>query len=331
MNHLDKLRITTKAKKAGIIFNETYKGFVEDDGMKLAAALSYYTIFSLPPLLIIIISLSGFFYGAEAVRGELFGQINGLVGNSAAIQIQEIIKNVKLSHSSTFATTIGVIVLLIGASGVFVEIQDSINFIWGLKAKPKRGLIKFIKNRLMSFSMIGSVGFLLLVGLIINSLMDLLNTRLSAYFPKDSVYLFYIFNLLVVFGIITLLFTVIFKTLPDGRLALRDCLIGASFTTLLFMLGKFAIGAYLGRSAIGSWYGAAGSVILILVWVYYSAIILYFGAEFTKVFAETHGEKIIPNEYAVQILKHKIEINEIRMVEPLNDDSPNTTSLTRQK
>jgi len=331
MNHLDKLRITTKAKKAGIIFNETYKGFVEDDGMKLAAALSYYTIFSLPPLLIIIISLSGFFYGAEAVRGELFGQINGLVGNSAAIQIQEIIKNVKLSHSSTFATTIGVIVLLIGASGVFVEIQDSINFIWGLKAKPKRGLIKFIKNRLMSFSMIGSVGFLLLVGLIINSLMDLLNTRLSAYFPKDSVYLFYIFNLLVVFGIITLLFTVIFKTLPDGRLALRDCLIGASFTTLLFMLGKFAIGAYLGRSAIGSWYGAAGSVILILVWVYYSAIILYFGAEFTKVFAETHGEKIIPNEYAVQILKHKIEINEIRMVEPLNDDSPNTTSLTMQK
>ncbi|MFA5971345.1 MAG: YihY/virulence factor BrkB family protein [Lentimicrobiaceae bacterium] len=314
MKHLDKLRIIVKIKKAGMLLKDTYNGFLEDDGMKLAASLSYYTIFSLPPLLIIIISLSGFFYGAEAVRGELFGQINGLVGNAAALQIQEIIKNVKLSHSSTFATTFGVIILLIGASGVFVEIQDSINFIWGLKAKPKRGLVKFIKNRLMSFSMIGSVGFLLLVGLIINSLMDLLNTRLAVYFPKDTVYLFYAFNLLVVFGIITVLFTVIFKTLPDGQLALRDCLIGASFTTVLFMIGKFAIGAYLGRSAIGSWYGAAGSVILILVWVYYSAIILYFGAEFTRAFAENHGGKIIPNGYAVKIIKHKIEIDELKIV-----------------
>jgi len=314
MKHLYKLRIIVKIKKAGMLLKETYNGFIEDDGMKLAASLSYYTIFSLPPLLIIIISLSGFFFGAEAVRGELFGQINRLVGNAAALQIQEIIKNVKLSHSSTFATIFGVIILLIGASGVFVEIQDSINFIWGLKAKPKRGLIKFILNRLMSFSMIGSVGFLLLVGLIINSLMDVLNTRLAAYFPEDIVYLFYAFNLLLVFAIITVLFTVIFKTLPDGKLALRDCFIGASFTTFLFMIGKFAIGAYLGRSAIGSWYGAAGSVILILVWVYYSAIILFFGAEFTKVYAETHGSKIIPNGYAVQIIKHKIEVDELKMV-----------------
>lgn len=314
MSNISKLRIRVKVKRIANLLKETYNGFIEDDGMKLAASLSYYTIFSLPPLLIIIISLSGFFFGSEAVRGELFGQINGLVGNSAAIQIQEIIKNVKLSHSSAFATTFGVIILLIGASGVFVEIQDSINFIWGLKAKPKRGLVKFFKNRLMSFSMIGSVGFLLMVGLIINSLMDLLNTRLAAYFPVDAVYLFYAFNLLVVFGIITLLFTIIFKTLPDGRLALRDCLIGASFTTVLFMIGKFAIGAYLGRSAIGSWYGAAGSVILILVWVYYSAIILYFGAEFTRAFAEKHGKKIIPNDYAVKIIKHKIEIDELKMV-----------------
>jgi len=314
MNNIFKSKIIDKVKKILNLLKESYKGFNDDECPKLAASLSYYTIFSLPPLLIIIISLSGFFFGADAVRGELFGQINGLVGNSAAIQIQEIIKNVKLLHSSAFATTFGIIILLVGASGVFVEIQDSINFIWGLKAKPKRGLIKFIKNRLMSFSMIGSVGFLLLVGLIINSVMDLLNTRLSVYFPADIVYLFYALNLFVVFVIITLLFTVIFKTLPDGKLALRDCLIGASFTTFLFMLGKFGIGAYLGQSAIGSWYGAAGSVILILVWVYYSAIILYFGAEFTKVFAETHGKKIIPNGYAVQIIKHNIEIEGIRLV-----------------
>jgi membrane protein len=313
MKFPDLLILKIRAKKIGYLLKDTFNEFVSDDGMKLSAALSYYTIFALPPLLIIIINLSGFFFGAEAVKGELFGQINGLVGNSAAMQIQEIIKNVKLSHTSVFATTFSLIILLIGASGVFVEIQDSINFIWGLKAKPKRGLIKFIKNRLMSFSMIGSVGFLMLVGLIINSVMDVFYNRLDEFFPKDSVYLVYVINLLVVFGIITLLFTMIFKTLPDGKVALKDCLIGAAFTALLFMIGKFAIGAYLGKSAIASWYGAAGSVILILVWVYYSAIILYFGAEFTKMYATTHGQKIIPNEYSVQIIKPKIEIDQIKM------------------
>ena len=302
------MSIKSKANKILHLFKRTFNEFMDDNGLKLSASLSYYTVFSLPPLLMIIISLCGFFFGAEAVRGEIFGQINGLVGNDAAMQIQEAIKNVKLSKSTTFATSLSLIVLLIGASGVFAEIQDSLNFIWGIKAKPKRGFIKFIKNRIMSFSMIGSVGFLLMVGLIVNSVMDLLSERLAQRFPQDTVYLFYALNLLIVFVIITLLFTVIFKTLPDGKIVLRDCAIGASFTALLFMIGKFAIGAYLGSSAVASVYGAAGSVILILVWVYYSAIILYFGAEFTKVYALTHGQKIIPNSYSVQILKDDIEI-----------------------
>jgi membrane protein len=253
----------------------------------------------------IIISLCGFVFGKEAVNGEIFGQINEFVGNDAALQIQEMIKNVKLSNGNIFITLIGVIILLIGASGVFSEIQGSINYIWGIKAKPKRGLIKFIKNRLMSFSMIGSVGFLLLVGLIVNSLIDILSKRLAIYFPQDAIYLFYALNVLIMFSIITLLFTLIFKTLPDGKVVLRDCILGASFTAFLFMIGKFAIGAYLGRSDIASVYGAAGSIILILVWVYYSAIILYFGAEFTKVYAHTHGKKIIPNDYSIGILKIK--------------------------
>ncbi len=290
-------------QKIGFLFKETFKGFIDDNALKLSAALSYYTIFSLPPLLIIIISLSGVFFGADAVRGEIFGQINDLVGNSAALQIQETLKNVKLSNSNVFATSLGIIILIIGASGVFAEIQDSINYIWGIQAKPKRGLVKFLYNRLMSFSMIGSVGFLLLVGLIINSLMDLLNNRLAAHFPQDTIYLFYALNLLIVFIIITILFIVIFKTLPDGKINLRDCAIGASFTAFLFMIGKFAIGFYLGSYDIASIYGAAGSVILILVWVYYSAIILYFGAEFTKVYALIHGQKIIPNSYSFQIKK----------------------------
>lgn len=303
MKHIKKV-----PRKIGYLLKETFSEFISDNGMKLSASLSYYTIFALPPLIIIIISLCGFFFGADAVSGQLFWQIRGLVGNDAALQIQEAIKNVKLSGSNTFFTTLGIIILIIGASGVFTEIQDSINYIWGIRAKPKRGLIKFLKNRLMSFSMIGSVAFLLLVGLIVNSLMDILSQRLALYFPQDTIYLFYVVNILIVYFIITLLFTVIFKTLPDGKVVLRDCLIGASFTALLFMIGKFAIGFYLGRFNIGSIYGAAGSIILILVWVYYSAIILYFGAEFTKVFALTHGKKIIPNVYSVQVVKQKIEI-----------------------
>src|SRR5436190_10300362 len=299
------MQIKTAIKKTGFVLKETFNEFIDDNGMKLSAALSYYTIFSLPPLLIIIISVCGFFFGADAARGEIFWQINGLVGNQAAMQIQETIKNVQFSNSTTFVTTIGIIILFIGASGVFTEIQGSINYIWGIQAKPKRGIIKFLKNRLMSFSMIGTAGFLLLVGLIINSLMDILNNRLIAWLPALNLNFYYTINTIILFVIITVLFTMIFKTLPDGKVVLRDCIIGAAFTAVLFMLGKFAIGAYLGSSAVASVYGAAGSVILILVWVYYSAIILYFGAEFTKVYAQTHGKKIIPNKYSIRIEKLK--------------------------
>jgi membrane protein len=248
------------------------------------------------------------FFGREAVRGEIFEQINEVVGNDAALQIQDIIKNATLSRNSVFANILGILILIIGASGVFSEIQDSINYIWGIKAKPKRGFIKFLKNRLTSFSMIGSAGFLLLVSLVINSLMDILNTRLSQRFHHDYIYSFYILNIIFLFLIITLLFTFIFKSLPDGKVVFKDSVVGAGFTAFLFMIGKFIISTYLSTTSVASVYGAAGSIILILIWVYYSAIILYFGAEFTKVYAHTHGDKIVPNDYSVQIIKQKIEI-----------------------
>lgn len=284
--------------------------FSDDNAIKLSASLSYYTIFAIPPLMIIIITLCGFFFGKEAVTGQLYGQINGMVGNDAAIQIQNAIKNVELSNSNVFAAVFGGIMLLIGASGVFAEIQSSINFIWGLRAKPNKGLKKFIQNRLMSFSMIVSVGFLLLVSLLVNSVMDILSAKLRSYFPEGTVYLFYILNLLLVFSIITLLFTIIFRTLPDGKIRWKDAFIGSSFTAILFMIGKFAIGFYLGSSAVATVYGAAGSIIIILVWVYYSAIILYFGAEFTKVYAKAFGGSIRPNEYSVEIQKEIFEITD---------------------
>lgn len=298
------MQIGNAARKIGHLLKEAFRGFRNDNALKLSAALSYYTIFSLPSLLIIIISLSGIFFGADAVRGLIFGQIKGLVGNDAALQIQETIKNIGPISSNTFAAILGVILLLIGASGVFSEIQDSINYIWGIKAKPKRGLIKYTYNRLTSFSMIGSVGFLLLVGLVLNSLIQILSKPLVTIFPQDAVVLSSIFNMLIAFIIITLLFSIIFRVLPDGKVALLDCIIGASVTAFLFMIGKFAIGLYLGSHNIASVYGAAGSIILVLVWVYCSAAILYFGAEFTKVYAHTHGHDIIPNTYSIRIKKH---------------------------
>ena len=296
--------------KSWNLLKDTFLEFTDDNAIKLSAALSYYTIFALPPLLIIIITICGFFFGEEAVTGQLYGQINRMVGDDAAIQIQEAIKNVQLADSNIFVSIFGVVMLLIGASGVFAEIQSSINFIWGLKAKPDKGLKKFIQNRLMSFSMIVSVGFLMLVSLILNATLDVLNARLKLYLPESTIYLFYVINLVIVFASITLLFAIIFRTLPDGIIKWKDAFIGASSTAVLFMVGKFAIGFYLGNSTIGSVYGAAGSVIIILVWVYYSAIILYFGAEFTKVYAKSYGGAITPNAYSVKIKKEIFEEKE---------------------
>lgn len=295
------------AKKSWLLIKDTYKEFDEDNAIKLSASLAYYTIFSLPPLIIIILSICGMFFGTEAVTGQFFLQINGLVGNAAALQIQETIKNIELSNSSTAAAIVGGVTLIIGASGVFAEIQSSINFIWGLKAKPNKSIKMFIKNRLMSFSMIAAVGFLLLVSLTVNTLMDLLNGRLRLFFPDATVYLFYVFNIVILFISTTILFSIIFRTLPDGSIAWKDTLIGSAVTSVLFLIGKFGIGYYIGNSSVGTVYGAAGSVVIILVWVYYSAIILYFGAEFTKVYAWNFGNKIVPNGYAVAIKKEIFE------------------------
>jgi len=289
--------------KIGFLFKETFSEFIDDNAMKLSAALSYYTIFSLPALLIIVTSLCSLYFGSQAINGELYGQIKDLVGSGAALQIQEMVKNINLSGHTVLATIISILVLVIGASGMFAEIQDSINYFWGIKSKPKKGLIRFVVNRLMSFSMIASVGFLLLVGLIISTLMEVLNKKLLAHFPSETIYLYYSLNIVSLLILTTLLFLIVFKILPDGKISFRDCLLGAAFTAVLFMGGKFLIGAYLGSSSMTSIYGSAGSIVLILAWVYYSAIILYFGAEFTKVYSKTYGKKIIPNKYTILIAK----------------------------
>jgi membrane protein len=281
--------------------------FMENRVLKLSAALAYYTVFSLGPMMIVIIFLADIFYGREAIEGTIYAQISGLVGKDAAVQIQETIRNSALSNDSTLMAVVGIVTLIIGATSVFAEIQDSINMIWGLKAKPKKGWLKMLINRLLSFSIVVSLGFLLLVSLIINGLLEGLMGRLKEAFPDLTVVVVYIINLILTFVVITLLFGIIFKVLPDAKIKWKDVLIGSMATAGLFMIGKFAITYYIGTSNIGSIYGTAGSLVVLLLWVYYSAVILYFGAEFTKIYATQYGSRIHPNEYAVWIKQIEVE------------------------
>jgi membrane protein len=279
--------------------------FVADKGMKLSASLAYYTVFSIGPVLVIIISLAGLFYGREAAQGKIYYQINDFIGNAAALQVQEIIQNIEKSQLSASGAVVGFVVLLIGATGVFTEIQDSINYIWSIKAKPKRGIVKLFTDRLISFSLIISFGFVMLVSLIINALVDVLQEQLMLYFKAETVYIFQVVNYVILFAVIAMLFAIIFKVLPDATIRWRDAFIGAAFTAVLFLIGKFLIGFYLGHSSVGETYGAAASIILVLLWVYYTSIILFFGAEFTKVYTLNYGGGIEPNKTAVFILKRE--------------------------
>ena len=287
------------------LLKSAFLEFNRDNAIKLSASLSYYTIFSLAPLLIIIISLSGVFFGRAAVEGKVYSQLKGLIGAGASLQIEDIIRNIQQSKHTVAGAVIGFTILLIGATGVFTEIQGSINYIWSIHTKPKKGWLKLLLNRLLSFSLVVALSFVLMVSLIVNAGMDLLSDNLKLYFAHVTVYLLYVMNMTLILVIITSLFTVIFKVLPDARIRWKDALTGAFFTALLFLLGKVLIGIYLGNSKIGLTYGASASVVIILTWVYYSSIILYFGAEFTKVYALRHGGGITPGPNAVYIIKRE--------------------------
>jgi len=290
-------------KKNVSILKASFKAFNEDNALKMSASLAYYTIFSMAPLLLILISAASIFYGRDAIQNKVFEELNGFLGNDAALKIQEILQKITLNDDSTSAIIIGVVTLFIGATGVFLEIQDSINQIWRVKAKPKKGWKKLIINRFLSFSMIITLGFLLIVSLIINGIILALSAKLSQYFPEITIVLVEIINAVVTFVVIAALFGIIFKYLPDVEISWKDIRVGAIFTALLFTLGRFIIGIYIEKVAPGSAYGAAGSLIVILVWVYYTAAILYFGAEYTQVYAECYGGKIRPAPYAVHVLK----------------------------
>lgn len=283
------------------ILKAAFSGFTDDRALKLSASLAYYTIFSLAPLLLLMISLAGVFLGKEAIEGKVFTEINGMVGNDAAKQIQDMIKNLEKSGQSTVSVIIGMVTLLIGATSVFGEIQDSINIIWQVKAKPAKGWVKMIKDRVLSSSLIVTLGFLLLVSLVVNGALLAVSDRLKNFLPDITVVVFNIINAGISFIVIAVLFGVIFKVLPDVKIKWKDVRSGAIFTTVLFMVGRLVIGIYIEKSGTGSTYGAAGSLIVILLWVYYTAAILYFGAEFTRAYADFKGIKIEPAEFAVHV------------------------------
>jgi membrane protein len=295
------------AKGIWKVMKAAFSGFSDDKVTKLSGSLAYFTVFSMGPLLVLIISLCGIFLGREAAEGKIYETLVGFVGQDTASQLQEIIKNASIGDKGKMAAIIGGITLLIGATSIFAEIQDSINSIWGLKAKPKQGLLNLIKNRFLSFSVIISLGFILLVSLAISGLVEGLSDRLQAAYPDVTVVIFYIVNLVLTFLVTAFIFAVIFKVLPDADIKWRDVAIGAIVTSLLFMVGKFAIGLYVSKSEVGSTYGAAGSLVVLLVWVYYSSIILYFGAEFTKAHALEYGSAIHPNKYAVTTQQVEVE------------------------
>ena len=296
-------------KKIGKILIATFTGFANDNGLKLSASLAYYTVFSIAPLLILIMSLAGLFLGGnDEVTKTIFPHIAQIVGPTASLQIQEILKNLQLSGKSGVAVVVGIVTLLIGASSMFVEIQDSLNIIWRVKAKPKRGWVKLVTNRFLSFSLIISLGFLLLVSLIINLLILALSERLQHFLPGITLTILDVVNVAITFIVIAVLFGIMFKFLPDVIIRWKDVRSGAFFTALMFLLGKYLIGLYISHFANSSVYGAAGSIILILLWIYYTAAILYIGAEFTQVYAEAIGSRIEPAEYAVLVKQTEVEM-----------------------
>lgn len=291
-----------KIKDVPALLKESYKEWIDDEPFDLSAIVAYYSIFSLPALLIIIVTVAGIAFGRDAVQNQITDQIGGMIGPDTAKDIQGMIANSYQQGNNAIALVIGVATLLFGATGVFIALQKSLNRVWEVKADPKKSGIKtLIKARAISFGVILAIGFLLLISLALTTGLTALSTWIESHLPNPVLYLFYVLNFLVTLGIITLLFAMLYRFLPDVNIEWKSVWVGAAITALLFVLGKYALAFYFGKAEPGSTYGAAGSIILILLWVSYSCLILFFGAEFTQVYAKRYGHSIEPNDNAIRI------------------------------
>jgi membrane protein len=272
------------------LIKSTASSWSEIDAPRLGAALSYYTMLSIAPLLVICIGVAGLLFGREAAQGQVAAQIQSVMGSESGKVIQDLIVQSSQKSSGIFATAVGIFMLLFGASGVFGELRDSLNLVWGVKPASAGGLKGIIQYRFFSFAMVLGIGFLLLVSLVLSAAIAAAEQFFGQYLPIPGAIL-QVVNLLVSFASVTILFALLYKVVPDTRIEWRDVWIGAAVTSLLFSVGKALIGLYLGRASVGSAYGAAGSLVVFLVWVYYSAQIFFLGAEFTRQFAQRHGSR----------------------------------------
>lgn len=280
------------------ITKTTAKEWLEADPFRQSAVVAYYAVFSIPALLVIVIAIAGLVFGEEAVQGEISEQIKGALGPDTAESVENIIAKVSEQKSSVIATIIGVVMLIVGSTAVFSELQTSLNQVWEVKVVAKKKWLKTIKNKLFSFGLVLSLGFLMLASLVLTAALEALGGMIKNSLPDFMPFLLKSLNFLLSFGVITVLFALIFKVLPDAKIRLRDVWIGAMVTTLLFILGKFGLGVYFAKANPGSAYGAAGSIVLIMLWVSYSCMILFFGAEFTKQYAMFKGHEIQPKAEA---------------------------------
>lgn len=280
--------------------------FLNNNSLRLAAALAYNTIFSLPPLLFIMLLAIGSFFGEEALSGQLYAQSKDALGEDAAKEIQTMINNLNAQENKGMMKWVGYGMLIFAATTFFITLQESLNTIWNIKAKPENGIVQTLKTRFLSFGLILSVGLLMLASFLISAALSFFTDYLREIFPGVAVYLFKLLDLVLSTGVITVLFALIYKYLPDALIRWKDVWIGSFITALLFVAGKFLIGWYLSFSDVGSAYGVAGSIIIILVWIYYSSLIVFYGAEYTQQFAKRFGNGIHPKPYAV-----KFEIREV--------------------
>jgi membrane protein len=288
-----------RAKRFGSLFVKTFRQWNEREPFNNSIIIAYYTIFSLPGLLIIIINVAGYFFGNEAVTSKITGQIQGMIGGDTAKDVGNIIVNASKSEGTVLSSVLAVATLLFGATGVFYQTQQILNKMWEVKPQPKQMIFKLIKDRVFSFGLILVVGFLLLVSLVLSAGLTALSDWIAAHVTEAFVVVFKILDILLSIAVVTLLFAAIFKFLPDAKVKWRDVWTGSIVTAILFVIAKFALGLYFGNSDPGSTYGAAGSIILIMLWVSYAGMILLFGAEFTQVYATRHGGMIRPTKGVV--------------------------------
>lgn len=290
-------------KNLWTITKTTFSEWMKADPFRQSAVVAYYAVFSIPALLVIVIAVAGLVFGQDAVQGEISGQIQNALGSDTAESVESIIAKASEEKTSIMATIIGFVTLILGSTGVFTELQTSLNQIWEVKVVAKKKWLRSLRTKLFSFGLVLSLGFLTLVSLLLTTALEALGKVIHLDVGNGAIWIFKALNFIISFGVISVLFALIFKILPDAKIKMRDVWIGGMVTALLFVLGKFALGIYFAKANPGSTYGAAGSIVLIMLWVSYSCMILFLGAEFTKQYALFHGHEIVPAKSAEIVSK----------------------------